>query len=409
MLDLKVESWIWFGFATLVLIARYTSRWMQLGSIMKFQADDFVMIFVFCFYTVLIVTMNIVAHVDTNLMLPEDVPLLTPETIRDRIYGSKMVLVVEQSMITVTWGCKVCLLCMYYKLTFGLKQVIAVKALVAYVGLSWLVMEILYFGVWCKPFHNYWAVPTPNAQCSAAVHHLITNAVFNISSDIMMLMVPLPLLISSKLPRVNKIILCGLFSMGVFVILCAALNKYYSFASPFSPMWTYWYIREASTAVLVANMPMCWALVRRVFRVRSFIYASKTHSNTGAITMTAGTKAGSKPRTKKQKSMVQSVIDKLEERSETSTSRGERDWWEREGRVGSTEDLVTPPGKAKVMPLEIWESKQFNVVDNHRASGTATGDSRLMYNGLSDSGKEYKTETVVTARHSESSDGAGRR
>jgi hypothetical protein len=37
-------------------------------------------------------------------------------------------------------------------------------------------------------------------QCSAAIHHLITNAVFNISSDLMMLSIPLPLLIRSQLP-----------------------------------------------------------------------------------------------------------------------------------------------------------------------------------------------------------------
>lgn len=39
------------------------------------------------------------------------------------------------------------------------------------------------------------------AQCNAATNHLITNAVFNISSDIMMLCIPLPLLITSRLPR----------------------------------------------------------------------------------------------------------------------------------------------------------------------------------------------------------------
>jgi hypothetical protein len=165
--------------------------------------------------------MNIVAHLDTNLMMPGDIPQLTPASIKSRIHGSKLVLVVEQSMIMTTWGCKICLLLMYNKLTFGLKQQLAVKIIGAYVVGGLVLMEILYLGVWCRPFHDYWAVPTPNGmfskplvecstdtckvQCSAALHHLIVNACLNISSDLLMLSVPLPLLITSKLPRTKYV------------------------------------------------------------------------------------------------------------------------------------------------------------------------------------------------------------
>jgi len=124
-------------------------------------------------------------------------------------------------MIMTTWGCKACLLLMYNKLTFGLKQQLAVKIIGAYVVGGLVLMEILYFGVWCRPFHNYWAVPTPNStflgslaecptddckvQCSAALHHLTVNACLNISSDLLMLSIPLPLLITSKLPRTKYV------------------------------------------------------------------------------------------------------------------------------------------------------------------------------------------------------------
>ena len=42
-----------------------------------------------------------------------------------------------------------------------------VKLVATYVGTSLLVMEVLYFGVWCRPFSNYWAVPTPNGSSKA--------------------------------------------------------------------------------------------------------------------------------------------------------------------------------------------------------------------------------------------------
>jgi hypothetical protein len=110
--------------------------------------------------------MNIVAHLDTNLMLPSDIPLLTAESIKSRIVGSKLVLVVEQSMIMTIWGCKICLLLMYNKLTFGLRQQLAVKIVGGYVVINLILMEILYFGVWCRPFPQYWAVPVDNGIIS---------------------------------------------------------------------------------------------------------------------------------------------------------------------------------------------------------------------------------------------------
>lgn len=131
-------------------------------------------------------------------------------------------------------------------------------------------MEVLYLGVWCRPFQDYWAVPTPNVQCNAATDHLITNTVFNLTSDLAMLVIGFSLFIRSKLPWSRKLILAGIFSLGIFVILAAVLNKYYSFANPFGPQWTFWYIRESSTAMIVANLPFVWTLLRRVFKLQAF-------------------------------------------------------------------------------------------------------------------------------------------
>ncbi|KAG9228697.1 hypothetical protein BJ875DRAFT_228844 [Amylocarpus encephaloides] len=281
MLPLVIESWIWYMLVVLVILARYVSRWLLLGSIKRFQIGDGVMLVVLGFYSVLVPVMNIISNLDSNLILPKDIPLLTPSSINDRIRGSQLTVVVEQSMIVTIWGCKVCLLLLYSKLTVGLTYRNMVKLVGAYVLLSFIAMEILYFAVWCRPFTQMWAVPVDNIQCSAAINHLATNAFFNISSDAMMLCIPLPILINSQLPRTKKVILCTLFSLGGFVIICAILNKFYSFNDPFSPMWTYWYIREASTALLVANLPMCWTLMRRLFNLRSFMNNSSEHeSNT---------------------------------------------------------------------------------------------------------------------------------
>ena len=42
---------------------------------------------------------------------------MTPAEINDRIYGSKVTFVIEESMIMTQWGCKIGMCLLYYKLT----------------------------------------------------------------------------------------------------------------------------------------------------------------------------------------------------------------------------------------------------------------------------------------------------
>ncbi|KAK2601785.1 hypothetical protein QQS21_004669 [Conoideocrella luteorostrata] len=163
----------------------------------------------------------------------------------------------------------------------SLKSNLVVKIVAGYVTFGFVIMEILYLGVWCRPFNQYWAVPPNSTQCSAATNHLITNAVLNISSDIMIILIPMPVFLQSKLALKKKLILTGVFALGGFTILSAILNKFYSFNEPFGSQWTFWYMRESSTAIIVANLPLTWTVFRRLFNLRSFNnseYSSKNRS-----------------------------------------------------------------------------------------------------------------------------------
>ncbi|KAG6003231.1 hypothetical protein E4U43_000950 [Claviceps pusilla] len=108
------------------------------------------------------------------------------------------------------------------------------------------------------------------AQCSAATNHLITNAVLNVSSDIMIILIPMPVFLQSQLALKKKFILIGVFALGSFTILSAILNKFHSFKNPFDSQWIFWYIRESSTAIIVANLPLTWTVFRRLFNLGSF-------------------------------------------------------------------------------------------------------------------------------------------
>ncbi|KAH7304067.1 hypothetical protein B0I35DRAFT_484739 [Stachybotrys elegans] len=274
------ESWTWYGITWVVVLARMTSRILLQGSIFKLQADDALMMLAMVCDTVLMVSINIVATTSSNLIDPNDHAELTPENIKTREFGSKMVLVTEQMQIITIWTVKACLLLMYNRLTMSLRQNLAVKIVAGYTVVSLVVMEILYLGVWCRPFEQYWAVPPDNVQCSAATNHLITNTVFNISSDILIILIPMPIFLQSRIDLKKKFILCSVFALGGFTILCAILNKYYSFTMPFGSEWTAWYVRESSTALITANLPMTWTLFRRMFNLRSFAGSSNDRYGT---------------------------------------------------------------------------------------------------------------------------------
>lgn len=275
---LQPEAGIFYGVCWFVVIVRLLSRRLHRGSWKRLQLDDYLCLVAMATDTVLIACMQLISTTSSNLIPPgDDVSQYSQQEIKDRIFGSKLVLVVEQMQICTIWLTKACLLTMYFRMTNVLPQHKVVIATCYYVGITFVVMEVLYLGVWCRPFNQYWAVPPASRQCSAATNHLITNAVFNISSDLIIICIPMPLLFKVRLPRKNKLILFAIFIIGAFTIVAAALNKYYSFTHPFGSEWTIWYLRESYTAILCANLPLTYPLIQRVFGLRN--WSSNTYSN----------------------------------------------------------------------------------------------------------------------------------
>jgi hypothetical protein len=238
------------------------------------QLDDWIMgVFVTPVYTTMIVLANKWLKVQSNLLPPDyDFGSLSPEELSSRRLGSKYVVVVEQTQIATLWACKACLLIFYWRITRTAqrRENIAIKILAVYVAVGFVVIEILYFAAWCRPFEGYFTIPPANVQCVTLVHHRIVKAVFNISSDLIMLSIALQMLIRSLLPLKRKLVLCGIFSLGLFVVAASILNSCYSFIEPYKQTWIYWYVREDSTAILVANLPFTWTLLRNIFEVGDF-------------------------------------------------------------------------------------------------------------------------------------------
>lgn len=332
---------------------------MSLGSFKKLQLDDCLMLFIIFTFTGDVISVNQVAINGSNYLPPGKAEKLSPDEIKAAVWGSKMTVALEEFQLTTTWLVKACLLILYSRLTIGLKEHRIVKIVSAYCAFGYLLVQTLYLAVWCRPIEEYWQVPAHQnkPQCVSYMNHMITATVFNISSDVMMLCIPIPLVFRTTLPLKRKLILCGVFSLGIFVVLTAVLNRYYNFTVPYSPIFLNWYIGEAATAVYVANVPLLWPLLKSIFNLDTWsrvrpTFPSHSHSNENSHHSRFH-------RTKKMR------LERLESSSDSIVGHegtlGHPSGWnqEQEVRTGSEERIVStrctelPTLKVTHDPLEL--------------------------------------------------------
>lgn len=228
----------------------------------------------------------------SNLYPPELEGTFTPDEVRERIYGSKIVLVSEQAMLNVIYTLKACMLIMYSRLTAGLRDERNVRLVTAYVVAGWLATQVAFFTA-CRPFRGYWAVPPPDPQCTTLEHYAIVQGCFNISSDLLMLFIPMPLVARARLPWRQKVALALVFSLGLFVVTAALLTKVFNLTDVYSPEYMLWYVREAGVAVCVTNLPMIWPVLRDWFPALRYVpHGTSAHKGQGRSGAAGGGRSG---------------------------------------------------------------------------------------------------------------------
>ncbi|KAK5278745.1 hypothetical protein LTR16_008307, partial [Cryomyces antarcticus] len=103
---------------------------------------------------------------------------------------------------------------------------------------------------------------------------------FNVTADVTMLLVAIPLIAKVRLPWAQKAPILGIFGMGIFVITSAVLTKVYCFVpSLLSYEYLAWYCREATMSIYVTMLPPIWSYLRNVFpALRHWGYKTPTNS-----------------------------------------------------------------------------------------------------------------------------------
>ncbi|OCT48564.1 hypothetical protein CLCR_04148 [Cladophialophora carrionii] len=261
------ESWSLYGVGALFVVLRLVGKVKRVG-FRQLEVDDALIAFGFGWYTLLVVAFNeMLKGPGSNLMTPEEEAALTPEIIDGRIRGSKWVFVSEHAELLTIWSMKAAMLVLYAKIIDKARQRKLLWGVVIWVCCAFLGDEIALFTI-CRPLSQYWAVPPNNAQCSTYQYYQIVNAVFNISTDILIMLMGIPPVLSARLSIQQKLILGIIFGMGGFVIVAAILRAIYCLVpSLISYVYMNWYFREASVAVYVTTLPGIWVFLKEVFPI----------------------------------------------------------------------------------------------------------------------------------------------
>ena len=147
-----------------------------------------------------------------------------------------------------------------------------------------------YTGAWlatifqCTPVQKSWVKTVPG-QCFNTATFFFVNAGFNIATDIAIMLLPVPVIRSLKLPLRQKIILSFVFAIGMVATATSIVRIFTLNVSIQSadPTWeigqsSLWSAAEMNTAIICACIPVLKAPMQAVFP-RLFSGASRGRSN----------------------------------------------------------------------------------------------------------------------------------
>lgn len=106
---------------------------------------------------------------------------------------------------------------MLIPISLNLRQHRLVKLCAVYTFLGWLASELTLI-LNCHPVSGYWTLPPPQRECATYFRFEIVQCVFNISSDIAILLVILPMLLRTRMPWRTKLPVLVVFAMGIVVV-----------------------------------------------------------------------------------------------------------------------------------------------------------------------------------------------
>ncbi|KAF4919189.1 hypothetical protein CGCVW01_v008097 [Colletotrichum viniferum] len=276
----QIEAWTEYAIGLLVLLVRIVYRSTIVGT--NWEGDDYFALIAVFFWTGELVMLELIGQYGSITGMTDEIAsTLSDKQIESIVVGSKCLLAGWILYVTLIWCLKACMLFLYRRLTLNLTQ----KRMVYITACTCVVLYIVTIIVIltrCQPFHANWQVyPYPGDACALNIPNYVALAITNVTTDMMILYIPLPLLWSVQMPMARKIICSLWLCTGIFIIIATLLRCILCLQDAQSiNLGTIWSIRETFVGILAVNAPVLgpW-IAKNASAVRS--RTSKNRSKTG--------------------------------------------------------------------------------------------------------------------------------
>ncbi|KAG5932124.1 hypothetical protein E4U59_007719 [Claviceps monticola] len=278
----QVEAWTEYGIGIVILLGRIAYRMSLVG--WDWQGDDYFAVAAVLFLTGETVMLELIGRWGSIVGMTEAKALALTDDERTSITnGAKADIAGWCLYITLIWCLKGCILFFYRRLTLVTKQ----KRLVYIAAVACVCSYIATIGVVllrCLPFQRNWQIwPYPGDECGSPNQIFLTLVITNVSTDLLILYIPLPLLWVVQLPLSRKIIYGFWLTTGIFVVAASLLRCVLSIKkSSDVDVSTIWAIRETFVGVISVNAPILgpWIIRKCTFIAQTAV--SKQQSSNDA-------------------------------------------------------------------------------------------------------------------------------
>ncbi|KAM3514288.1 hypothetical protein MY11210_002078 [Beauveria gryllotalpidicola] len=280
----QIEAWVEFAIGIVILFSRIAYRTKLVGR--NWAGDDYFAVAAVVFLAGETAMLHVIGLWGSIVGMTNDKALQLSEQEKETIVkGAKADIAGWCLYITLIWCLKACMLFFYRRLTLDTFQ----RRLVLVAGVAWICSYVATIGVVlfrCLPFHRNWQIyPYPGDECGTPNQIFLTLVITNVSTDLLILYIPLPLLWVVKIPLGKKIIYGLWLTTGIFVIVASLLRCILSirYANEVD-VSTIWAIRETFVGIICVNAPILgpWLVKRGTLWAHTIAASARHASRNGA-------------------------------------------------------------------------------------------------------------------------------
>ncbi|KAI0458563.1 hypothetical protein F5B21DRAFT_460154 [Xylaria acuta] len=303
----NIQLWTLYAIGVLVTILRTYARIKAVG-IRNLLADDLLIWIAILFYTsqtVLGYSVGSVAHgLANNGMTDAERAALSPDDpeYQTRIIGSKIQIAGWSVYSSLMCFLKLSVLVFYIRLTEGLGRRYRLQIWIGFgLVIGSFIASIAAVLFSCLPIYQNWQIyPDPGNHCQPAISKPIVWTCFaaNVTTDIYLILIPIPMLWGTSLKLIKKIASSVVLGAGIFVLVSATLKTVFVIVDPVNgaQLAGEWGTREAFVAVFTTNLPMIFPLIKTwispIFGSSLWSTQKSSTLNEGIITIGGGSWGG---------------------------------------------------------------------------------------------------------------------